>query len=138
MNGQPGVEAVFAMAGADISEPEMGGATFSNFNVDAAQEIQSSSGWMPTEIGRGAAGFTNIITRSGTNELHGALFEFLRNPALDARNFFDRQTPENPYRIPPFRRNESDFTPGGPLLMAGYNGCNRTWFFVEYQGFRQV
>ena len=72
INGQRGVEAVFAMDGADISDPEMGGATFSNFNVDAVQEIQSNSGWMPAEIGRGAAGFTNIITRSGASGFHGS------------------------------------------------------------------
>lgn len=131
VNGQRGVEAVFAMDGADSSDPEMGGATFSNFNVDAVEEIRSSSGWMPAEIGRGAAGFTDIITRSGTHELHGSVFEFLRNSALDARNFFDRSTPENPGRIPPFRRNEFGFTLGGPAL-------NKTEFFLEYQGFRQV
>jgi hypothetical protein len=67
INGQRGVEAVFAMDGADTSDPEMGGATFSNFNVDAIQEIQSTSGWMPAEIGRGASGFTNITTRSGSS-----------------------------------------------------------------------
>jgi hypothetical protein len=138
VNGQRGVEAVFAMDGADTSDPEMGGATFSNFNVDAVQEIQSSSGWMPAEIGRGAAGFTNIITRSGTNELHGSVFEFLRNSALDARNFFDRSTPENPERIPPFRRNEFGLTLGGPVILPKYNGRNKTAFFVEYQGFRQL
>ena len=138
VNGQRGVEAVFAMDGADSSDPEMGGATFSNFNVDAVEEIQSSSGWMPAAIGRGAAGFTNIITRSGTNELHGSLFEFLRNSALDARNFFDRATPENPERIPPFRRNEFGLTLGGPVILPGYDGHNKTAFFVEYQGFRQV
>ncbi len=65
INGQRGVEATFAMDGADISDPEMGGAAFSNFNVDAIENIQSSSGWMPAEIGRGASGFTNILTRSG-------------------------------------------------------------------------
>ena len=138
VNGQRGVEAVFAMDGADVSDPEMGGATFSNFNVDAVEEIQSSSGWMPAEIGRGAAGFTNIITRSGTNDLHGSLFEFLRNSALDARNFFDRSTPENPQRIPPFRRNEFGFTLGGPVKLPGHTGRNKTLFFVEYQGFRQM
>jgi len=138
VNGQRGVEAVFAMDGADSSDPEMGGATFSNFNVDAVQEIQSSSGWMPAEIGRGAAGFTEISTRSGTNELHGSVFEFLRNSSLDARNFFDRSTPENPERIPPFRRNEFGFTLGGPLALGGPRGRHKTTFFVEYQGFRQV
>lgn len=138
VNGQRGVEAVFAMDGADTSDPEMGGAAFSNFNVDAVQEIQSSSGWMPAEIGRGAAGFTNIVTRSGTSDLHGSVFEFLRNSALDARNFFDRGTPGNPERIPPFRRNEFGFTLGGPVVLPGSNGRNQTEFFIEYQGFRQM
>src|SRR5207248_3977322 len=58
INVQRGVEAVFAMDGADVSDPEMGGSTFTNFDVDAIQELQSSSGWMPADIGRGAAGFT--------------------------------------------------------------------------------
>src|SRR6185312_6534028 len=115
VNGQRGVEAVFAMDGADISDPEMGGATFSNFNVDAVQEIRSSSGWMPAEVGRGAAGFTDIVTRSGTDSLHGSLSEFVRNSAFDARNYFDHASAEHPERIPPFRRNEFGFTNGGPV-----------------------
>ncbi len=96
INGQRGVEAVFAMDGADISDPEMGGATFSNFDVDAVQEIQSSSGWMPAEVGHGAAGFTNIVTRSGASGFHGSFFEFVRNSAFDARNYFDHATPAYP------------------------------------------
>ena len=139
INGQRGVAAVFAMDGADISDPEMGGATFSNFNVDAVQEIESNSGWMPAEIGRGAAGFTNIITRSGAAGFHGSIFEFVRNSAFDARNFFDRRSIANPGRIPPFRRNEFGFTNGGPVMIPGlYNGRGKTFYFGEYQGFRQV
>ncbi|HEY1213343.1 MAG TPA: hypothetical protein VGE93_06890, partial [Bryobacteraceae bacterium] len=139
INGQRGVEAVFAMDGADISDPEMGGATFSNFNVDAVAEIQSSSGWMPADVGRGAAGFTDIHTRSGTDAIHGSIFEFVRNSAFDARNFFDRRSVANPGRIPPFRRNEFGFTVGGPVFLPGiYNGRGKTQFFAEYQGFRQV
>ena len=139
INGQRGVEAVFAMDGADISDPEMGGATFSNFNVDAVAEIQSSSGWMPADVGRGAAGFTDIHTRSGTDAIHGSIFEFVRNSAFDARNFFDRRSVANPGRIPPFRRNEFGLTVGGPVFLPGiYNGRGKTQFFAEYQGFRQV
>jgi len=130
---------VFAMDGADSTDPEIGGATFTNFNVDAVQEIRSSSGWMPAEIGRGAAGFTDIITRSGTNAEHGSAFEFLRNSALDARNFFDRRSFGDPRRIPPFIRNEFGLTNGGPVVIPKlYNGRNKTDYFVEYQGFRQV
>ncbi|MGB7191656.1 MAG: TonB-dependent receptor [Acidobacteriaceae bacterium] len=139
INGQRGVEAVFAMDGADISDPEMGGSTFTNFNVDAIQEIQSSSGWMPAEIGRGAAGFTNIITRSGKSGFHGSFFEFVRNSAFDARNYFDHPSIAEPGRIPPFRRNEFGFTNGGPVLIPHlYDGRGRTFYFGQYQGFRQV
>ncbi len=139
INGQRGVEATFAMDGADISDPEMGGSTFSNFNVDAVEEIQSSSGWMPAEIGRGASGFTNIVTRSGAAGFHGSFFEFLRNSALDARNYFDHATPVYPGRIPPFRRNEFGFTNGGPVFLPRlYDGRMRTFYFAQYQGFRQI
>lgn len=136
INGQRGVEATFAIDGADTSDPEMGGGAFTNFNVDAVEQIQSSSGWMPAEIGRGAAGFTNIITRSGKSGFHGSFFEFLRNSALDARNYFDHPTHG---RIPPFRRNEFGFTNGGPVVLPHlYDGRGKTFYFGEYQGFRQV
>src|SRR5271155_111555 len=139
INGQRGVEATFAIDGADTSDPELGGATFSNFNVDAVQEIKSVSGWMPAEIGRGASGFTNIITRSGSSGFHGSVFEFLRNSSLDARNYFDHATPETPGRIPPFRRNEFGFTNGGPVVLPHlYDGRGKTFYFGQYQGFRQV
>jgi hypothetical protein len=139
VNGQRGVEATFAMDSADISDPEMGGSTFTNFNVDAIQELQSSSGWMPAEIGRGASGFTNIVTRSGSSGFHGSFFEFLRNSALDARNFFDHPSIAEPGRIPPFRRNEFGFTNGGPVVLPHvYDGRGRTFYFGQYQGFRQV
>jgi hypothetical protein len=139
INGQRGVEATFAMDGADISDPEMGGSTFSNYNVDAVEEIQSNSGWMPAEVGRGASGFTNIVTRSGASGFHGSFFEFVRNSAFDARNYFDHATPLFPGRIPPFRRNEFGFTNGGPVFLPHvYDGRKRTFYFTQYQGFRQV
>jgi hypothetical protein len=139
VNGQRGVEAVFAMDGADISDPEMGGSTFPNFNVDAVEQINSSSGWMPAETGRGAAGFTNIVTRSGKSGFHGSFFEFLRNSALDARNYFDHPSIAEPGRIPPFRRNEFGFTNGGPVILPYlYDGRGKTFYFGQYQGFRQV
>ena len=139
VNGQRGTTTVFATDGVDTTDPEMGGATFSNFNVDAIQEIKSSSGVMPAEIGHGAAGFTNVITKSGSDQVHGSVFEFVRNAAFDARNFFDRQSIANPGRIPPFARNEFGFTNGGPLIIPGiYDGRRRTYYYGQYQGFRQV
>ena len=138
INGQRGTTAVFAMDGVYTTDPEQGGATFSNFNVDAIQDIQALSGVMPAEIGAGAAGYTNVATKQGADTLHGDAFEFLRNASLDARNFFDRRSFVSPGRIPPFQRNEFGFTLGGPLALPGVSsGRGRTFFFGQYQGFRQ-
>lgn len=140
VNGQRGSLTVFAIDGADVTDSEMGGATFSNFNVDAIQEVQSSAGVMPAEIGHGAASFINVISKSATDQIHGSVFEFLRNAAFDARNYFDYYGPaDNFRRIPPFVRNEFGFTLGGPLVLPKlYSGRERTYLFGEYQGFRQV
>ena len=138
-NGQRGVTTVFAMDGGTTTDPELGGATFANFNVDAIQEVQSNSGVMPAEIGQGAAGFTNVVTKSGKGQLHGSAFEFVRNAAFDAKNFFDHTNPLDPRRIPPFVRNEFGATIGGPVTLPGiYDGHGKTFFFGEYAGFRQV
>ncbi len=139
VNGQRGTATVFALDGFDTTDPEMGGATFSNFNVDAIQEVQSNTGVMSAEIGHGAASFTNVITKSGTNQVHGSFFEFARNAAFDARNYFDHKSVADERRIPPFVRNEFGFTNGGPVVLPGiYDGRNRTFYFGQYQGFRQV
>jgi hypothetical protein len=139
VNGQRGVASVFALDGADTTDPELGGATFSNFNVDAIQEVQSSSGVMPADIGHGAASFTNVISKSGADQIHGSAFEFIRNAAFDARNFFDHESDIDPRRIPPFARNEFGVTNGGPVVLPGiYDGRGKTFYFGEYQGFRQV
>ncbi|HTB16720.1 MAG TPA: carboxypeptidase-like regulatory domain-containing protein, partial [Bryobacteraceae bacterium] len=139
VNGQRGTNAMFAMDGITSSDPELGGATFSNFNVDAIDEIRSDSGVLPASDGQGAASFTDIITKSGGNQMHGAVFEFLRNAAFDARNFFDRRSIADPGRIPPFKRNEFGFTNGGPVVVPGlYDGRGKTYYFAEYQGFRQI
>src|SRR5438445_5968626 len=139
VNGLRGSAAVFAIDGADTTDPELGGATFSNFNVDAIQEVQSNSGVMPADTGHGAAGFTNVISKSGSNFVHGSLFEFVRNAAFDARNFFDHKSDLDTRRLPPFVRNEFGVTNGGPVFLPQvYDGRGKTYYFAEYQGFRQV
>ena len=139
VNGQRGSATVFAMDGFDTTDPEMGGATFSNFNVDAIQEVQANSGVMPADIGHGAASYTNVVTKSGSNQLHGSVFEFVRNAAFDARNYFDHNAVGDNRRIPPFVRNEFGFTNGGPVVLPHiYDGRDRTFYFGEYQGFRQI
>jgi hypothetical protein len=139
VNGQRGTATVFALDGFDTTDPELGGATFSNFNVDAIQEVQGNTGVMPAEIGHGAASFTNVVSKSGTNRVHGSFFEFARNAAFDARNYFDHKSVADERRIPPFVRNEFGFTNGGPVVLPGvYDGQGRTFYFGQYQGFRQV
>ncbi len=139
VNGQRGTATVFALDGFDTTDPEMGGATFSNFNVDAIQEVQSNTGVMTAEIGHGAASYTNVITKSGANQVHGSFFEFARNASFDARNYFDHKSVADERRLPPFVRNEFGFTNGGPVVLPKiYDGRNRTFYFGQYQGFRQV
>ena len=89
--------------------------------------------------GRGASGFTNIITRSGASGFHGSFFEFLRNSALDARNYFDHPTPAYPGGFHPFGEMNSASPNGGPVMLPHvYDGRKKTYYFDEYQGFRQV
>ncbi len=139
IHGQKGTTAVFALDGADTTDPENGGATISDFNVDAIQRMENLSGVLPASIGEGAAGYINVISKSGTNQMHGNFYEFLRNSVFDARNFFDPSPSVIGRRIPPFIRNEFGGTNGGPVVIPHlYNGSNRTFYFFEYQGLRQV
>src|SRR5258708_18323069 len=80
---------------------------------------------MGADMGKGGA-VVNIVLKSGTNQFHGSAFEFLRNSALDARNYFDDPT----LPIPPFKRNDFGETFGGPIVK------DKTFFFVDYQGRR--
>src|SRR5262249_22322671 len=102
-------------------------------SVDALQEFKVETGVYSAEYGHNLAQI-NVITKSGSNEYHGALFEFLRNSALDAKNFFDRSTGPNP----PFRRNQFGGVLGGPIQIPGViNGKNKLFFFFNYEGLRQ-
>ena len=102
--------------------------------VDAVQEFSVVTGAPSADYGRTSGGVINAITRSGQNAFHGSLFEFIRNSALDARNYFD------PVGAPPpsFKRNQFGGTIGGPISIPGlYNGKDRSFFFFNYEGFRQ-
>ena len=95
-------------------------------SIDALQEFKVESGLFSAEYGRAIAQ-VNVSTKSGTNEFHGALFEFLRNAKLDAKNFFDRPTEP----IPPFKRNQFGATVGGPIMR------NKLFFLGNYEGLRE-
>src|SRR5205085_3976685 len=105
--------------------------------VETVKEFRVLTTNYSAEYGRATGGVFIAVTKSGTNQFHGSAFEFLRNDALDARNFFDQDKP-------PFRRNQFGFTVGGPVMLpfgegkrAGYNGKNKTFFFGSYEGFRE-
>ena len=102
-------------------------------SVDALQEFKVESGTYGVEYGRGLSQ-VNATTKSGTNEFHGVLFEFLRNSDLDAKNFFDSKIKP----IPPFKRNQFGATLGGPVSIPKvFNGKNRLFFFFDYEGLRE-
>lgn len=101
-------------------------------SVDATQEFDVQSGPLKAEWGRSGGGVINVYTKSGTNDLHGDVYEFLRNNVLDANDYFDKRA-GNP--VPPFKMNQFGFALGGPVYIPKvYNGRNRTFFFVDYQG----
>ncbi len=99
--------------------------------IDSVQEFNMETGLYDARFGTNAGAQVNVRTKSGTNQLHGSLYEYLRNSALDTRNFFDPN-------VPPFRRNQFGATLGGPITIPGaYQGKDRTFFFVGYEGLRE-
>ena len=130
----------FQINGVNLNDMVQNQITFQP-SINTVQEFKADNSTFSAEYGRNSGAIVNIATRSGTNDFHGELFEYLRNDALDARNFFDR-TPEPP----PFKRNQFGFAIGGPVLLPrfgeggrtfGYNGKNKTFFFFSYEGLRQ-
>jgi len=99
--------------------------------IDAVQEFKVEINTPPAEFGRFNGGVVNLTTKSGTNELHGTVFEFLRNEVLNARNLFAPATATNPKK-PVFRRHQYGFAMGGPVIK------DKTFFFSDYQGTRQL
>ncbi len=98
---------------------------------DALQEFSVQTAGYSAQYGNNSGGVVNIITKSGTNAVHGDVFEFLRNAALNARNFFNLQQKDQ------LKRNQFGFTLGGPFdIPKLYSGRNRTFWFFGYQGTR--
>ena len=96
-------------------------------SVEGIQEITVETNSYSAEAGRTAGGVVNIITRSGTNQFHGTAYEFFRNDIFDARNVTQRTG-----RSPELRQNQFGGSIGGPIIR------DRTFFFFDYEGFRQV
>jgi hypothetical protein len=97
-----------------------------NMGVDAIREFSVLTNNYSAEYGRGSGGVVNAITKSGTNQFHGSAYEFVRNSAFDARNFFDGPT------LPPFHRNQYGGAIGGPIKK------DKTFFFANYEKLGEV
>src|SRR5215813_13503346 len=108
----------------DYSNGAPGSVLGDNLGVDAVEQFSVLGSNYPAEYGRTTGGVINAVTRSGTNVFHGSVYEFLRNSALDARNFFDAS-------IPPFKRNQFGGSLGGALRK------DRAFVFGDYEGLRQ-
>ena len=106
----------------------MHGTNGMNPSVDAIQEFRLQTGNYSAEFGANAGGLVNMAIKSGANQIHGNLYDFLRNDKFDAANYFTDQAGE---RKPPLRRNQFGGTVGGPIRR------NKTFFFFSYEGFRE-
>ncbi len=148
INGARGAYNNFLLDGGDLNDPVVpngsAAAVTGSFtgsapginavSVDAVEEFRVITAGATAEFGRNSGGQINVITKSGTNELHGTLFHFLRNRALDARSFFDLNPAfqrDGRAIAPPFTQNNFGGTVGGPIKK------DRTFFFGSYEGFRQ-
>src|SRR6266536_5966267 len=107
----------------DYSNGPPGSALGVNLGVDAVEQFSVLTSNYPAPYGRSSGGIIGASTRSGTREFHGSVYEFFRNSALDARNFFDTKKP-------PFRRNQFGASLGGPIIK------DRTFIFGDYEGLR--
>ncbi|MBI4454892.1 MAG: TonB-dependent receptor [Acidobacteria bacterium] len=128
IGGARPMNTIFYLDGTDIRDSfgrTPGSAAGQNLGVETIREFSVLTSVFSAEFG-GSGGVINTVSKSGTNELHGSVFEFLRNSALDARNFFDPG--KNP---PPFKRNQFGFAVGGPMRR------DQTFFFGSYEGLRE-
>ena len=129
MGGVSGRQTRFLLDGVDITEEHQGG-TWIQTSVDALQEFSVQQNAYSAEF-HGAGGTFNVVTKSGSNRVRGSAFEFLRNDAFDAKNYF-AQTKEK------LERNQFGGTFGGPVVIPGLvDGRGRTFFFASYEGQRR-
>ena len=130
INGQRSRFNNFTLDGVENNDPMFNSYAL-NPSVDAIQEFSVQSRGDAGEQGRSMGSDIVVVTRSGTNQYRGSVWEFLRNTDLDARNFFDPQRPN-------FKQNQFGGTFGGPVRLPHYKGRDRTFFFGYYEGFRFV
>jgi len=108
--------------------------------VESIQEVEIQTGTYTAQYGAYMGVHINMVTKGGTNRIHGSVVEFLRNDKLDARNFFTLPTPANPLaKKPPLRQNQFGYEIDGPVVIPKlYDGRNKTFFMSSYEGYRLV
>ncbi|MGB9402050.1 MAG: TonB-dependent receptor [Candidatus Acidiferrales bacterium] len=126
-NGQRSTSNNFMVDGVDNNNYEAGSVAQLP-SIDSIQEFQVQTNNYAAEYGRSSGSIVNLVTKSGTNQLHGSVYEFFRNNVLDARNFFA----DPAFAAPALRLNQFGATLGGPIQK------DKTFFFGNYEGFRQV
>src|SRR5215468_4367646 len=120
---------VFLVDGVSNTDTQIN-SPLNNFRItDAVQEFAVQTSVSQAEFGRGTGGQINVVTKSGTNQFHGSAFEYLRNTVLDSADFFTNKLGG---RKADLKRNQFGATFGGPIFK------DRTFFFLSYEGFRQV
>jgi carboxypeptidase family protein len=131
INGAPVEDVTYIIDGINSVDTDAGVLIFFP-PVDSIQEFKVQTSSAPAAYG-GGQGIINVIYKSGTNQLHGTAYEFVRNSAFDAKNFFDSAT----LPIPPFKLNQFGFNVGGPVVIPKvFNGRDRLFFFADYEGKR--
>jgi hypothetical protein len=134
VNGSRAYANTFLLDGTVINDhanATPGGAAGTNLGVDGVQEFKINTSVSPAEYGRSSGGVISAVTRSGTNNLHGSAFEFIRNNAFDSLGYFDQASHGGNDTIAPYRRNQFGGSLGGPIKK------DKTFFFGTYEGLRQ-
>jgi Carboxypeptidase regulatory-like domain/TonB dependent receptor/TonB-dependent Receptor Plug Domain len=137
--GTTGAATLYNTAGGGAPAFSAQGGTNSLASVDAVEEFQIQTSTYAPEFGRQPGAQVSIVTRSGTNAFHGSVFDYVRNDIFDANDYFSNL---NGLPKSALRQNDFGFTVGGPVFLprlgggALYDGRNRTFFFVSYEGLR--
>ena len=135
INGSRPNQNSFLLDGGENSTSSFNGPSFFP-SVDVVQEYKVQTNNFSAEFSDTTGGVVNVVTKSGTNKLHGTLYEFLRNDKLTATDFFVNRAG---LQKGAFRWNQFGGTVGGPVWLPGiYDGHNRTFFFASYEGLRWI
>ncbi len=132
VNGQRMFDNNYRLDGVSFISSFVNGSTFVP-SIEAIEEVSVQTGQYSAALGLYSGAQVDMVVKSGSNKPHGGIYEFLRNDALNARQFFDKGEP------PPFRYNQFGANLGGPVILPKiYSGRDRTFFFFAFEGIRSL